>query len=288
LRTGKRYVGRGRIEHKFNPYHDPTNGQFTFAPGGNLANNDSPFDPTNPFDAAHTSNHSIYVVRRSDSLSRVAKRRKGLTVTDLAALNGSSRTSGLLIGQRLKLPNQSYLEAGRAARANFIAFAAYRDANGGKFPPNIAKAPSVQQQVSTTLRTVNQNGYTFRLDGLLRTKNAEGLLQRRTERRSKPAQRNAGGADRLRTNDGGHYVALRFNGPRDAFNHFAQDANFNRGAYRVLEDQWDRLVRAGKRVQVRIVPEYTGTSLRPSRLTVSYLVDGIRTTKVFKNAPGGK
>ena len=24
----------GGIEHKFNPYHDPRNGQFTFAPGG--------------------------------------------------------------------------------------------------------------------------------------------------------------------------------------------------------------------------------------------------------------
>lgn len=288
MRSGRRFVLRGAVEYKYNHNHDPTNGQFTFAAGGKLANDDSPFDPTNPFDAAHPNNHSIYIVRRGDSLSRVAKRRKGLTVTDLAALNGISKTSGLLIGQRLKLPNQSYLEAGRAARSNFLALASYRSAQAGRLPPNVAKAPSLMQQVNSTVRTEKSNGYTFRLDGLLRTKNAEGLLQRKTERRSKPAQRNAGGRDRLNTDDGGHYVALRFNGPREAFNHFAQNANFNRGAYRVLEDEWDRLVRAGKTVQVRIIPEYTGASLRPSRLTVIYTIDGARELRFFQNAPGGK
>ncbi|MDM7958050.1 hypothetical protein [Blastomonas sp.] len=37
LRTGKRTQSGGaspRLERKFNPYHDPENGQFTFAPGG--------------------------------------------------------------------------------------------------------------------------------------------------------------------------------------------------------------------------------------------------------------
>ncbi len=37
LRTGRYCLdsqNEDRIEHKFNPYHDPENGQFTFAPGG--------------------------------------------------------------------------------------------------------------------------------------------------------------------------------------------------------------------------------------------------------------
>jgi hypothetical protein len=40
LRTGRRSViifaggDRRRLETKFNPYHDPTNGRFIFAPGG--------------------------------------------------------------------------------------------------------------------------------------------------------------------------------------------------------------------------------------------------------------
>lgn len=35
LRTGRRpSVGEDGVERKFNPYHDPRNGRFTFAPGG--------------------------------------------------------------------------------------------------------------------------------------------------------------------------------------------------------------------------------------------------------------
>jgi hypothetical protein len=34
LRTGRRLAGAEVPERKFNPYHDPRNGQFTFAPGG--------------------------------------------------------------------------------------------------------------------------------------------------------------------------------------------------------------------------------------------------------------
>lgn len=34
LRTGRRVPPLGSLELKFNPYHDPRNGQFTFAPGG--------------------------------------------------------------------------------------------------------------------------------------------------------------------------------------------------------------------------------------------------------------
>jgi len=34
LRTGRRFACPDAPERKFNPYHDPRNGQFTFAPGG--------------------------------------------------------------------------------------------------------------------------------------------------------------------------------------------------------------------------------------------------------------
>ncbi|MHA6723215.1 hypothetical protein [Sphingomonas sp. RS2018] len=38
--------------------------------------------------------------------------------------------------------------------------------------------------------------------------------------------------------------------PTEAFNHFAQDATFNRGRYRSLEDEWARDKRAGRTVAV--------------------------------------
>ena len=51
--------------------------------------------------------------------------------------------------------------------------------------------------------------------------------------RSRTVQAQAAGVERQHSDDGGHYVAALFNGPTDAFNHFAQNANFNRGGYKV-------------------------------------------------------
>ena len=106
---------------------------------------------------------------------------------------------------------------------------------------------------------------------------------RRTNAQCRGRAGPAGGVDRRATDDGGHYVAPRFNGPTEAFNHFAQDANFNRGRYRVLEDQWARAMRAGKRVRVRIAPAYEGSSRRPSYLNVWFWIDGKRQSLQFPN-----
>lgn len=88
--------------------------------------------------------------------------------------------------------------------------------------------------------------------------------------------------------DGGHYIAARFNGPSDSFNHFAQDASFNRGAYRVMEDQWARELRAGHKVFVDIEPLYHGTSKRPYQINVNWEIDGERTSQKFPNEAKGK
>jgi hypothetical protein len=101
--------------------------------------------------------------------------------------------------------------------------------------------------------------------------------------RSRRSQRQAGRPDRRTTDDGGHYIAPRFGGPTEAFNHFAQDRNFNRGKYRTLEDQWARELRAGKRVDVRIIPSYEGSSRRPSFINVWFWIDGERQSLKLPN-----
>jgi len=96
------------------------------------------------------------------------------------------------------------------------------------------------------------------------------------------------GSDRLPTDDGGHYVAVRFNGPTDTFNHFAQDANFNRGGYRVLENQWAKDIKEGKQVYVAITPTYVGSSKRPSDIDVVFMINGKRNVRSFSNTSKGK
>lgn len=124
-------------------------------------------------------------------------------------------------------------------------------------------------------RQVIRNGYRFEIDGKDRTRRVTGnLTLGETAPRSRRTQARAGGPDRRPSDDGGHYIARRFKGPAAAFNHFAQDANFNRGRYRLLEDQWARAKRLGRSVRVKIVPAFQGASQRPSSLDILFWIDG--------------
>ncbi|MDE2619367.1 MAG: DNA/RNA non-specific endonuclease [Sphingomonadales bacterium] len=126
--------------------------------------------------------------------------------------------------------------------------------------------------------------YRYETDRLQRTRDINADLELgHASPRSRLAQRQAGGPDRHPGDDGGHYIAHRFNGPSDSFNHFAQNARFNRGRYRALEDKWARALRAGQSVHVHITPHYVGTSQRPASITVVTTIDGNSTFQEFPN-----
>ena len=138
------------------------------------------------------------------------------------------------------------------------------------------------------LRTEVRNGYTYTLDDLNRTTRIEGdLVSNPAQGRSASAQLRAGGADRLATDEGGHFVGRRFNGPLDDFNHFAQDMNLNRGAYKALENSWERALRNGSSVSIDIATGYLENSLRPRSLKINYTINGAPYEESFINRPGG-
>lgn len=90
----------------------------------------------------------------------------------------------------------------------------------GATAPGTARLPGAAE-----LRHVVGNGYDYAIDAQERTRSVSGTLTLNPDQhRSRSAQTAAGGADRLPGDDGGHYIARRFNGPTEAFNHFAQDA----------------------------------------------------------------
>lgn len=300
IRTGRIVPTPKDVERKFNHWHDPEDGQFTFSGQGNYVggggsfgvggaggSSKSPrfgrFDPRNP------DNYSIYTVKRGESLTSIAARRHGLTAADLAWLNGMRANDKLRMAQEIKLPHQSYLDAGRAAKNNFLALAQYMNTHGN-LPPNVAHAPLP----STTLpqRPVKRevaNGYEYDFDDLNRMhKVTAHLVNAPTQGRSRSAQITAGGPDRLDTDHGGHFIARRFNGPTNEFNHFAQDASFNRGEFAALEQKWAKALQAGKDVWVEIKASYEGDSKRPSLIIVTYKIDNRVVQSKFRNVPGGR
>jgi hypothetical protein len=292
LRTGRRASPLSkRLQVKFNPWHDPKDGRFTFVGQGNYfagGRSEPPSGWTDPFSPKNPLNHSVYIVRKGDTLTRITSLHKGLRVSDLAELNDIRKADTLRVGQRLILPNQAYLEAGREARNNMLNLSHYMATHNGSLPPHPERAPTISEQLDSDWRVVAKNGYEFKLDGIQRTRRAAGEIKLRIEGRSRFAQSQAGKPDRRLTDDGGHFIAARFNGPRDWFNHFAQDASFNRGAYRAIEDSWAKEVRAGRRVFVDIVPQYIGASRRPSAITVIWTVDGELHRREFPNERRGK
>jgi LysM repeat protein len=303
LRTGRRVVPPA-VEVKFNPWHDEENGRFTFAGQGRYFGAGGSGGASGPKDyrdddglpdrsrnrVDHPDNHNIHIMQPGDSLSRLAARRKGLTARGLAWLNGQSVDQPLKIGQPIKLPNQAYLDAGRDAKNRFLDLAHYMERHGGKLPPNSAKPPTLESQIlDTDWKRETKNGYDFHIDVAARGRKIFGSLSLAEKvARSRRNQAEAGKPDRLVSDDGGHYIAARFNGPRDSFNHFAQDASFNRGAYRVMEDKWAGELRAGHKVFVVIEPLYHGASKRPYQLNVSWEVDGQRASQKFRNEAKGK
>ncbi|MFS8152621.1 DNA/RNA non-specific endonuclease [Vreelandella titanicae] len=137
---------------------------------------------------------------------------------------------------------------------------------------------------------VIRNGYTYSFDSHGRVNKVEGEIKlNRSQGRNQRAQLEAGGADRLPADQGGHYVGRRFDGPMDDFNHFAQNGNFNMGAYKSLENSWQRALESGASVRVEVIPSYIGNSQRPSSLTVRQWIDGRPQLPLeFGNNPGGR
>lgn len=244
LRTGRLPVAHGADgrELKFNPWHDPRDGRFTFAGTG-----------------------KYYAQGWGDG---------GFTGGGGGKSGGGGATGpGWETAEERK-------QRERAARAR-----AATPAAAPKKPTPI-QAVSSAKPIKTRV-TLTRNGYAFELDANAKVREISGEVDMAQKpHRSRTAQARAGGTDRRPTDDGGHYIAPRFNGPTDAFNHFAQDANFNRGKYRALEDEWERERKKGKKVWIKIVPNYEGPSQRPSMIDVWFEVDGIRKSVKFPNESG--
>jgi len=133
-------------------------------------------------------------------------------------------------------------------------------------------------------KTVFGDGQVFKIDDQDRTTFVSAQLKlAETPKRSRRVQSAAGIPDRKPTDDGGHYIAPRFNGPTEAFNHFAQNRTVNRGRYRAIEDKWAQALKDGKKVYVEIRPVYEGQSKRPSSLELTELIDDQERSEIIPN-----
>lgn len=268
LRTGfVTGVTRGDgVEYKFNPWHDPATGRFTFANtgvfhggGGNATTDAMGRRPQRP---------------KPDTPGR--QRPRGWGDGGFTGGGGGRSGGGGATGPGWPDPPAHRKGPPAPPTRSMPAMA------GSVAPSRRASAGDAER-----FREIVRNGYTYRIDSRGRTRRISGTLTLHRAPRSRSAQSRAGGADRRPGDDGGHYIARRFNGPAEAFNHFAQDGNFNRGRYRALEDEWARERTKGRNVVVKILPVFYERSSRPSVVDVSYWVDEQKKSVKFVNERQG-
>lgn len=77
----------------------------------------------------------------------------------------------------------------------------------------------------------------------------------------------------LATDEGGHLIGKRFNGPPDGFNLVPQDVSLNRGGWKAMENEWASELKSGHEVTVAIEPYYDGDDSRPQAFDVVWQKD---------------
>ena len=101
------------------------------------------------------------------------------------------------------------------------------------------------------------------------------------------AQREAGGADRLEKDDGGHLIARILGGASGIENLVAMRDTINRSDYKSFENSCVNDLKDGHDVSLKGTVEYNGDSERPSEIKVEKYVEGKKTTEAtFYNDAG--
>jgi hypothetical protein len=133
--------------------------------------------------------------------------------------------------------------------------------------------------------TVEVNGYQYELDSLGRTIQVSGELRLDEAERNMAAQLDAGHADRLVSDDGGHLIASEFGGSGEWINLVPMDAHSNRwGDYRALELELKHHVEDGQTVYYENQIAWDGDGYRPAGFEIEYSIDGEAFHKTVGNA----
>lgn len=136
------------------------------------------------------------------------------------------------------------------------------------------------------------HGCRYQTDSYGRIIQCEGTLRLDDGKRNNDHQRRAGGEDRLENDQGGHLIAVRFDGSGKIDNLVPMNQELNQGAYKKMENGWAKELKNGNTVDVKIRCKYEGDSTRPKEFIVQSVVtepDGTSRTEYerFKNKGDG-
>lgn len=132
------------------------------------------------------------------------------------------------------------------------------------------------------------DGVVYATNDQARIISCEGKAKKMPEgERDNIAQVLAGGEDRKPGDQGGHILARILGGAKGIENMLAMRGTaINQSVYKRMENEISRALDEGKDVGIKVDVGYKGDSQRPSKITVSYSIDGKDRVVQFDNDEG--
>ncbi len=129
------------------------------------------------------------------------------------------------------------------------------------------------------------NGYHFQTDDFGRIETVRGILHLRDRDRMAITDKieDIGWGYELETDDRGHIIGDRFDGPNRLENLIPQDFSINRGEYNSFEKELADAVSDKKEVYLQVELAYPDDSFRPEELVATYTIDGETFERHFPN-----
>jgi predicted ribonuclease toxin of YeeF-YezG toxin-antitoxin module len=131
------------------------------------------------------------------------------------------------------------------------------------------------------------NGYKYKTDAQGRIIQVEGQLQNQKGGRSPYSQRTVGNGDgRLPGDQGGHLIGDQFGGAGGKENLVPMDAgvnNYHKGKWGQMEKRWAGEIEKGNTVDVKIEPQYSDGTNRPSHFKIKETINGETNSITIRN-----
>ncbi|MBK4991364.1 DNA/RNA non-specific endonuclease [Pseudomonas sp. S36] len=153
----------------------------------------------------------------------------------------------------------------------------YRKKDGAKINERVVRdgshlGPNGRPKPNSRYKT-GEHEYIYETDSLGRIKEVTANDLKLTSR-EKRLPHNSNSPEKMSGDHAGHLIGDRFGGSPKLDNIVSQTASSNTGSYKRLENEWAKAIKNGKKVSVKITPNYSGSSSRPNSLTITQVIDG--------------
>jgi hypothetical protein len=126
-----------------------------------------------------------------------------------------------------------------------------------------------------------ENGYTYKTNknGVI----VEGEADLKMKTHEGRLKHNPDTPGKLPGDHAGHIFGDQFGGSPELDNLVSQLSDVNLSKYKILENQWAKALKQGKKVTVKVTINYAPDGVRPVSFKINYTIDGVQYSVFMEN-----